>query len=229
MTKKVVIHQPDFLPYLGFFHRLLQADEFIVLEHVQMSKRGWVHRDKIKTSKGEEWITIPVKKIGDQPLINHAEVEYNPSYDKILRVIKVNYSQTPYFSSIFPELSAIFNIKPPRLMDLNMKFLELLMRYFGIQTHITFSDSSGITSRRSQMNADLAQAAGGTVYLSGMGAKDYHEDGPFYEKGISVEWQNFKHPVYPQQYGDFIPYLSSIDILFNCGIDKSREILRNCL
>lgn len=76
------------------------------------------------------------------------------------------------------------------------------------------------------MNAELVKAVGGNIYLSGVGAKDYHEDMPFEETGIAVEWQQFKHPVYPQLYGEFISYLSSIDLLFNCGIEESRKILR---
>jgi hypothetical protein len=65
-------------------------------------------------------------------------------------------------------------------------------------------------------------------YLSGVGARAYFEPEPFAAAGIEVLWQNFKHPIYPQLYGEFIPGLSSIDLLFNCGIAKSREVLRSC-
>jgi hypothetical protein len=228
--KIVVIHQPDFLPHLGFFHRLLRADVFIILDHVPISKRGWVHRDKIKTPLGEEWITIPVRKIGSQPIIMEAEIEYNSQFEKVLRLIQSNYSSAQYYHEIFPPLIAQLNQCTTSLLNHNLGLLMLLLEWFDIHiAHMPRSSALGITTRKSQMNADLVTAVGGDTYLSGTGAKDYHEDSPFLDAGVTVVWQEFKHPVYPQLYGDFVPYLSSIDLLFNCGIKQSREILRGDL
>jgi hypothetical protein len=89
------------------------------------------------------------------------------------------------------------------------------------------SSKFNLNSKSNQLLVDLLKRAGATHYLSGIGAKDYHDDKPFEEANIKVVWQDFKHPVYPQLHGEFIPYLSSIDLLFNCGIKKSREILRS--
>jgi hypothetical protein len=228
--KTAVIHQPDFLPHLGFFHRLLRADIFIILDHVFLSKSGWVHRDKIKTPQGEQWITIPVKKNGLQPLICEAEIDYNPHYGKIQKLLYAHYSHAPFFQEIHPPLREVLERRQARLVDLNLDLLNLALNWFDIRIEkIEISSTLGIATRKSQMNADLVAAAGGTVYLSGPGAKAYHEDGPFSRAGLTVAWQDFHHPVYQQQYGSFIPYLSCIDLFFNCGIHNSQKILRSCL
>ena len=199
--KIVVIHQPDFLPHLGFFHRLLRADVFIILDHAPISKRGWVHRDKIKTALGEVWITIPVKKIGSQPVIMDAEIEYNAQLEKVPRLIQSNYSSAPYYREIYPPLITELKKRPISLLDYNLGLLMLLLEWFDINiAHMPRSSSLGITTRKSQMNADLVRTVGGNTYLSGTGAKDYHEDSPFLDTGIAVVWQEFKHPVYPQLY-----------------------------
>jgi hypothetical protein len=117
-----------------------------------------------------------------------------------------------------------------RLVDFNLDLLNLALNWFDIRIEkIEISSTLGITTRKSQMNADLVAAAGGAVYLSGPGAKAYHEDGPFSQAGLTVAWQDFHHPVYQQQHGPFIPYLSCIDLFFNCGILNSQKILRSCV
>jgi hypothetical protein len=225
----VVIHQPDFLPHIGFFHRLLNADVFIILDHIPLSKSGWVHRDKIKTAAGEEWVTVPVKKIGSQPIIGSAEIDYNHHYGKIIRTIEAQYRRAPYFRDLFPPMRDILESMPQRLIDLNLELLRLLLTWYDIRVdRMPLSSTLQVASKRSQMNADLIIAVEGATYLSGPGARAYHEDGPFVQAGISVIWQEFRHPVYPQLFGEFIPYLSSIDLLLNCGIQKSRSIIRSC-
>jgi len=216
------------LPYLGFFHRLLSANEFIVLDHVRMSKRGWVHRDKIKTSNGEKWLTIPIKDISANNIIREAEIDYNSHFDKMLNHISANYVEALYYDEIFPALESIFSKKYQMLVDLNMALIDKLLEWFDIHTNITFSSSYRVTSRKSKMNVDLVTAVKGSVYLSGQGAKDYHEQEPFDQSNITVIWQEFNHPDYPQLHGRFIPFLSSIDLLFNCGVKRSRDVIRGC-
>jgi len=226
--KTVVIHQPDFIPYIGFFHRLLSADEFIILDHVRISKRGWVHRDKIKTANGEQWITVPVKKIDQQPVIVEAEIDYNGRYDKILRIIQSCYGSAAFYGEIYPALDEIMSRRPRLLIDLNLDLLMKMMAWLDITVPITRSSILGIQTAKLQMNVDLVEAVNGNAYIAGLGSKSYHDDAPFKEADIVIAWHEFNHPVYPQLYDGFIPYLSSIDMLFNCGIEKSRTILRSC-
>ena len=231
MKKIVVIHQPDFMSYLGFFHRLLHADLFIVLDNVQFvsnSSKAWTNRDKIKTQKGDQWLTVSVNKAPLNTNINEITINYNVDWqNKNLELLQQNYRKADSFDEIFPKIEALYSTRHEKLFDFNMKSIEMLNSFFDIRIDIVFSSDLKTTKTKSERLVELLKQVNATHYLSGIGAKDYHVDKPFENAGIEVIWQKFQHPVYKQLHGDFIPYLSSIDLLFNCGIEKSREILRS--
>ncbi|WP_149702058.1 WbqC family protein [Campylobacter concisus] len=231
MKKIVVIHQPDFMSYLGFFHRLLHADLFIVLDNVQFvsnSSKAWTNRDKIKTQKGDQWLTVSVNKAPLNTNINEITINYNVDWqNKNLELLQQNYRKADFFDEIFPKIEALYSTRHEKLFDFNMKSIEMLNSFFDIRIDIVFSSDLKTTKTKSERLVELLKQVNATHYLSGIGAKDYHVDKPFENAGIEVIWQKFQHPVYKQLHGDFIPYLSSIDLLFNCGIEKSREILRS--
>jgi hypothetical protein len=232
MSKTVVIHQPDFMPYLGFFHRFLKADLFVILDTAQFvtgTSRSWMHRDKIKTPQGEKWISLSNKKCSlNTPL---TEVYLSDNVDwraNHLNLYKQNYSKAAYFEEIYPYLVEIYNRPHERMMDFNLSTIQLLMKFFEIQIPYILASTLNVTTMRNERLVDILNAVGGTTYLSGVGARQYFDPAPFEKANIEVKWQEFNHPVYPQIHGDFIPFLSSIDMFFNCGIVRSREILRTC-
>ena len=231
MSKTVVIHQPDFLSYLGFFHRLLHADLYIVLDDVQFVKgtsQSWMNRDKIKTSNGEQWITVNVKKAPSGTNINEILLSDTVNWrNQNLEIMKQNYKKSDYFKEVFSYIEELYNKKFDKLSDFNLASIEMLNKLFDIKIEIVFSSTLKTTKVKSERLVELLKQVNATHYLSGIGARDYHIDEPFQRASIEVIWQDFKHPVYPQLHGEFIPYLSSIDLLFNCGIEKSREILRS--
>ena len=231
MSKVVVIHQPDFLSYIGFFHRLLYADLYIVLDDVQFVKgtsQSWMNRDKIKTQNGEQWLTVNIKKAPSGTKIN--EILLNDTLNwkkKNLDLLTQNYRKTPYFDEIYPYLEDLYSKECDNLSEFNMESIYMLNKLFDIKIDIVLSSSLKSTTIKSERLVELLKQVDATHYLSGVGARDYHIDKPFKDANIEVIWQDFKHPIYPQVHGDFIPYLSSIDLFFNCGIEKSREILRS--
>ncbi|MFY4759957.1 WbqC family protein [Aliarcobacter butzleri] len=230
MKKTVVIHQPDFLPYLGFFHRLLYADLFVILDDVQFIKSGWHHRDQIKVSYGDKkiWITLSVHRSKTDTKINEMTLSMdNKAKKKLLNQIIENYRKSKYFKEIEPLIRRIILNKENNLSLYNINIIKELIEIFDIDIEIVISSVLNHKGKGNDMNVDILKKVKATHYLSGVGAKDYHDDKPFKEANIEVIWQDFKHPIYPQLHGEFIPYLSSIDLLFNCGIEKSREILRN--
>jgi hypothetical protein len=229
MNKTVVIHQPDFLPYMGFFHRLLYADLYIILDSVQFLRWGWHHRDKIKTPQGEKWITIDIKKAPRDTKINDILISYDHDWrTKNLNLLYQNYNNALFFDEIFSFLKELYNYQFEKMIDFNIKSIEMLMNLFNIKIETVLASTLNPAGRRNELLVDLLKNVGATHYLSGVGARDYFDPEPFDKANIKVIWQDFKHPVYPQLHGEFIPYLSSIDLLFNCGIEKGREILRSC-
>lgn len=232
MRKTVVIHQPDFLPYLGFFHRLLYAEVFVVLDHVQFTRGSsdcWIYRDKIKTANGVKWLTIPVKKCEIQTPISEVILSNTTEWKiKNLNKIQEAYRKTPFFEEIFPHIENLYGYSCIKMLDFNVQSIKMLFELFDIKIDMVFSSSLNPASKKSEMLIDILKKVDATKYLSGIGAKDYLDYTLFYDTNIEISWQEFRHPVYQQVHGEFIPYLSSIDLLFNCGMKKSREILRDC-
>lgn len=231
--KIVVIHQPDFMPYLGFFDRLNKADIYVVLDNVQFvrwSARSWTNRDKIKTKSGEKWITVGTKKMPRGTMINQILLsEDNDWRTENLNLLRENYRKSPYFDEIMPYLLKLYDFKGKRMIDFNLESIKMLIELFDIHTEIVIASDLDPVGKNNTLVIDILQKMNCIKYLSGVGARDYYEPELYEKAGIEVIWQEFEHPVYPQQYDGFIPYLSSIDLLFNCGIEKSRKILKDSL
>lgn len=230
--KLVVIHQPDFMPYLGFFHRLLSADVYIVLDDVQFvyGSNSWTSRDKIKTEKGAKWITISVNKRPFETMIRDVTISESIDWrSKHLAEIRRSYCEAPYFDEIYPYLENLYSKKSILMMDFTLESIKLLMKLFDIDIPMVCASCLNVEGTGNQRIANLVKAVGSSRYLSGLGAKDYFDPEVYEHEGIEVIWQDFTHPVYLQQFGEFIPFLSSIDVFFNCGIDASRRILRECI
>lgn len=228
-TKKVVIHQPDFIPYLGFFDRLLQSDLFIALDHVQFvnSSRGWTNRDKIKTQDGAQWLTVSVKKTSRNTRINEVQLAVEPDWrSRHINALYQNYRAAPYFDQIIGRLNSIYKQDFKTLSEFNMALIEMLMDMLDVRLPWILSSTMDPKGSKNQLLVDLLKKVSATHYVSGMGAKDYFDPKPFSENGIEVIWQRFESQVYPQQFESFIPNLTSLDLLFNMGLTESRKILR---
>ena len=233
MNKTVVIHQPDFLSYLGFFHRLLHADQFIVLDHVQFvtgTSRSWMNRDKIKTPNGATWLTVSVEKCPRGTAINQVKLSNTVSWrENNLNLLKQHYVKAPYFNEIHPYVEKLYESECSTLVEFNMRSIHMLCDLLNIEIDMVFSSDLECHGRKNDLLVEILTQVKATHYLSGLGAKGYFDPLPFDKSGIEVVWQKFIHPVYPQLYGNFIEGLSTIDMLYNCGIESSRLILRECL
>lgn len=230
MSRSVVIHQPDFLPWLGYFHRLLQADLFIALDHVQFvtgTSRSWTHRDMIKTPQGAKWLSLRVQKAPFGTPIR--DILLAPGADwrqDNLNLVRENYRKSPFFGEVFPRLEQFYAQPHATMAGMNLASLDLLEEALDVKTPRLISSQMEPQGTSTAMLVDLLKKAGATRYISGQGARAYLDAALFEEAGIELVWQDFRHPVYPQAHGAFIPMLSSIDALFNCGLDGTRQLLR---
>ena len=226
--KTVCIHQPDFIPYLGFFHRLIETDIFIILDDAQFIRDGWHHRDQVKNSAGKTWITLPVnredlfKTIRDVRLVQPQDWK-----TKHLNQLKENYRKAPFFGMYFPRIEAIYAKNHDRLIEINLDFLEFLFEFFNLEPRPLFSSDLHIPGKSTDRLVELVQQVGGDRYLTGTGSRAYLEEVKFTEKGIAVAWQKFDPPDYPQMHGEFISHLSSIDMVFNLG-PAAKDFIRTC-
>lgn len=229
----VAAHQPNFIPWLGFFDKMRKADLFIIVDHVQMERQSYQNRVRIKTGAGERWITVPVvqesraERIIDKRIDNSRAGRFRWSR-KMFLTLKYAYQSAPYFRDYEPALSEIFSDDWERLADLNGRLIEVCREAFAIRTPMVASSSLAVTGTKSEMVLNMVRAAGGDAYLSGAGASRDYLDLPAFERaGVRVEWQDFAHPRYRQypSCDSFIPNLSSFDLIFNCG-PRSPEVLR---
>lgn len=232
MTKTVVIHQPDFAPYLGFFQRFLNADLYIALDHVQFvhgTSRSWTHRDKIKTAQGDRWLTVGIRKPTLGTPINQVQLASGTGWiEQNLSLLTENYRRAPGFGEVFPAIEALYAHRTELLADFNLHFLAGLLAMLEIDMPMVRSSGLDPHGASNELLIDLLGKVGADRYLSGQGAVAYMRPELFEAAGIEVVWQDFAHPVYPQQFGDFIPYLSILDTLLNCGIAGTREIVWSC-
>ena len=227
MKNTVVIHQPDFAPYIGFFQRLTNSDLFIILDNVQFvhSNNGWTHRDKIRTREGEKWITNSVKKTSRNSLIN--EIIYSKSdwRTRNLNLIKQNYRKAKFFGTMFPYFEDLYYLKKESLLEFNMIWIKSICNLLDLKIDIVYSSQLDVSGAKNDLIINLLNSVNATDYLSGDGAKAYLEEDIFTENNINLIWQNYSHPIYEQQFEGFIPYLSIIDCLLNCGIKQTKDLI----
>jgi len=213
------VHQPQYVPYLGFFDKVAKADVLVALDSVQFHRRGLQHRNKIKSSQGWQWFTVPVLHESDQLLRDVAINPTEPWQRKHANAVRWNYGKAPYFETYSDELIRIIERPWEQLVALDMALTRWVMDCLGITTPIVHSSELGVGGSSSELLADLCVAVGADTYLSGPGGRRYMDLQVFQDRGVGVLWQEFEHPSYPQLFPDvgFIPDLSIIDTLLCCG------------
>ena len=219
MGKICAIHQPNFLPWLGFFYKISKADTFIVLDNVEISvssAKAITHRTKIKTQNGIQYLSIPLLQTNSK-LIKDIQIDTNQSWKrKHLKTIYFAYKKAIGFDYIYPEIEQFYAIETVSLSEFNLKSIKFVMQLMEIRNELILASSlNNISSERNQRIIDLCKTVDANIYLSGFGAKKYHDELLFQHQNIKVLYTDFEHPVYIQQHGAFIEGLSAIDFLFN--------------
>jgi hypothetical protein len=213
------VHQPQYLPWIGYFDKIRKSDAFVFLDNVQYKKREFQNRNKIRTKDGWLWLTVPVitkdryyQKIGEVEINN--ETCWTAEHWKS---IEHNYAKAKFFHEYRDVFEAVFLRKWERLSDINIHITKILLEIFNIKTPVQFESDLNIDATSTQRIIDLCKRLNADVYLSGAGGKAYMEEDLFVQNHIRLEYQEFTHPTYPQTFPGFEPYLSIIDYLFNCG------------
>lgn len=215
---KIAVHQPNFLPYLGFFDKAMKVDKFIFMDNFQYTKRGFINRNRIKTPEGFMWINVPVSLTGTQ---NINEVKISPGdnwKNKLVASLTHTYKKTDYFDELFPVIENILVKKWELLVDLNVDLLNDIFSLLDITAMTELTSDMEISSLTTTGRIiDICRNAGATEYLSGKTGRDYLDIDLFEKSGIKLSFHDFEHPVYNQRFGEFIPNLSIIDYLMNNG------------
>jgi hypothetical protein len=223
---KVAIHQPQYLPWLGYLDKLDSADVFIILDTVQFKKHEWQNRNRIRTKEGWQWLTIPIIDRFPERI---DQVEINPRVDwprKHGQALRVHYEKAPFWDPLGPMLLTLLDKSWISLRDLNVAVLTLLCDHFGVATPRFLASTLSAREESTDRLIDLCKLVGGTQYLAGHAGGGYMDLGRFADAGIAVSAQAYRHPEYPQRYPPFVSHLSVVDLLFNCG-PESLTVLRS--
>ncbi|MGA2917085.1 WbqC family protein [Methanoregula sp.] len=214
------IHQPAYLPWLGYFDKISKSDVHIFFDDAQYSKNNLFNRNRIKTQIGELWLTVPVRYKSGRS-IHETEIDNSGNWrEKHWKTITCNYSKTLFFKEYAGIFEEIYSRDWKILSDLTIAMNETICEIMGIKTKFYRSSELKAEGMSNEKLINLCKTVGADVYLSGQGAKVYMKEDLFREHGITVEYQEFSYPRYPQAWGDFIPNLSVIDYLFNCGVEE---------
>lgn len=222
----LVVLQPGYLPWLGFFDQLVRSDIFVYYDDVQFDKHGWRNRNRIKSPNGPHWLTVPVLNKGKFGQTNlDVEIDNRQSWArKHIATIRQFYAKSPYLKLYLPELEDVLLSRWNNLVELDLAVVDLMCIWLKIKRKIVRSSELGVTGTQSKRLLRFCQHFGATNYLSGDSAINYLDVDLFASSGIRIEWQKFSHPVYPQLHGEFVPYLSALDMILNMG-EKGCEIL----
>jgi hypothetical protein len=222
------VHQPNYLPWLGFFAKLARSDLYIVMDNVQFPRNSWTNRVRIGGNGPLVWLTVPVRHSGDlETVIGEMEIDYKQDWRRRhLRTIQQRYARCPAFDAIFARLTGVLETRPRLLIDLNLRLIEMLMTLCKISTRVLMGSQLGGTGRGSHLVASMCARAGASVYLAGEGSVAYEEMSAYSANSIEHRLSSFEHPKYPQRgQGTFLPGLSILDALFCIGPEKTRDLL----
>jgi hypothetical protein len=224
---RLAVLQPSYLPWLGYFDQIDRVDVFVYYDDVQYDKNGWRNRNRVKGPSGPVWLSVPVKHSGRGPQsINEVEVDGQNWARKHIRSVEQFYAKAPYGRDYIPRLAELLSRPWIRLVDLDIAINDAIVHWLGLEAKIVRSSSLGIAGDRNERLIRICRHFGAERYLSGNAAKVYIDPAAFAEVGISVEWQDYSHPVYQQIHGPFVSHLSIIDLLMNAG-PNSLGILRS--
>lgn len=221
----VAAHQPNFLPWLGYFDKMRRADLFVSVDHVQFERQSYQTRTRVRTGEGPRWLTVPViqesrdERIMDKR-VDNSRCGRSRWGRKMFLTLKYAYQGAPYFSALEPALHKILEGPWDRLVDLNHALIELCRKELDVRTPMIRSSELGVRGVRSEMVLDLCRKVGADSYLAGAGAsKDYLDVAAFNKAGIQIVWQAFAHPRYTQHPagGPFQERLSALDLLVSSG------------
>lgn len=221
----VAVHQPQYLPWLGYFDKIRRADVFCYLNDVQYKKNEWQNRNRIKTAQGWQWMTVPVRYRFPQKInevyINNA-VEWKKKH---LQAMLTNYNRAPYFKQVVAILEDAFSKEWEFVSELNVHLIESFKKLLNLEAKKSVC-SSGLKLREEPTDRliDICRALGADTYLAGQGGMEYMDLERFEKNGLKVIVQEFKHPVYPQMFEEFQSHLSIVDLLCNCGPESMNII-----
>jgi hypothetical protein len=224
--KKIVISQPMYFPWIGLLEQIKSSDIFVHYDDVQFSK-GFLNRVQIKTNAQNQWLTVPLKKHHREAHINEIQIDTESNWKKKHReFLRHSYNNALHCDEMLAIVDNLFSEDIRFLSDLSIKSVEILANYFELVDEKKFFKSSDldILGNSSARLFDVCCHFNCNYYITGHGAKNYLDHNLFEKNGIQVHYMNYSIQPYTQLHGDFTPYVSSLDLIANCGKEGIKHI-----
>lgn len=224
----LTIHQPEHLPWLGYFNKMAKAEKYVILDSVQFEKNYFQNRNKIIGSNGVQWLAIPVQMKGHMSnTISTTKIAGDERWKKkYLNTIQMSYSKHPFFKEVFPVVEKAINIETNLIADINISIIMAFADKMDMHPEFVRSSNLNIQGLKSDLILDICKATNASMYIAGPSGRDYLDIQSFKEAGIEVKFNDYNHPKYPQRKTkEFVPYLSSLDLFMNCGFEEGREVI----
>lgn len=223
---RTVIVQPLYIPWIGYFDLIRRSDIFVFLDHVQFERRSWQNRNRIKTPQGSKWLTVPVEKKGR---LHQAILETRIRNDldwgeRHRKSIVHSYAPSRSFAEYSAMIDDVYSKHWEYLADLNIFLVKLIAEKIEVKSRYVRSSELGIDGTKTELLVNICKSLGADEYITGPSARSYIRPELFEKSNIKLIYHEFIHPVYHQLNGEFIPYLSVIDLLLNCGEDSHRIV-----
>jgi hypothetical protein len=228
----VAIHQPNYIPWLGYFYKIYKSDLFVLLDNVQFPKESPAARNYIKAKDSTKFLlTVSVKKSkGAYQNYNELEIDYSSKWNtKHINQLKDSYIKAPFFNDYFPIFENILKLQFTNLAELNIKIILMALELLKIETRIEIAskiDNEKLGTKNDR-NLNICLHYNASKYLSGIGAQTYNDAKLFDSNGIELIYSDFKSIQYPQINGEFLPNLSFLDALFNVGAEGVSKLIKN--
>ncbi len=224
----VTIHQPEHLPWLGYFNKMAKAEKYVILDSVQFEKNYFQNRNKIMGSNGVQWLAIPVQMKGHMSnTIATTQIAGDERWKKkYLNTIQMSYSRYPFFKEVFSVVEDAISIDTNYIADINISLFKAFAEKLDMHPEFVRSSELNIEGLKSDLILDICRATNADVYIAGPSGRDYLDMESFRKAGIEVKFNDYTHPTYSQKKTEeFIPYLSSLDLFMNCGFEEGKKII----
>jgi hypothetical protein len=213
-------HQPNYLPWLGFFDKMKRSDIFIIEDNVQFERQGFTNRNKILTSDGVRWLSVPIQHAKKPLLINEVKIanKAEPNWGRRhWLTLKHGYCKAPYWHDFSYFFQSTYEQTWGTLFDLNMHLIKGIMAFLDIDTPLVLSSELNAQGKKTELIVAQCKKVGASIQLAGNGCREYIDKKRFEQSGIKLVFQDFKQPHYYQMYDGFVPNLSVVDYLFCTG------------
>lgn len=224
---KVGVIQSSYIPWRGYFDFIASVDVFVFHDDIQYTKSDWRNRNRIKTSRGTEWLTVPVRYNTVSQKINETIIDYSQPWNlKHIHKLEEAYRKSIYSNDMFRIVEAVVSAKFSSISELNIFLIGEICNYLKIDTKLRNSSEFGLSGKKTERLIDLLEKLNASMYVSGPNADAYLDKEAFRKSGIRLEYKSYVYDPYPQLWGDFIGEVSVLDLIANCG-PMSRDFLRS--